>query len=78
MFRLMRTSRAGTPLLAQSSDLVVDKNGSLLVVNAGTPPSVTAYANALTLGSINGNVAASRNLQGGATGLSAAGGNGYK
>jgi hypothetical protein len=55
-------------LLAAPSDLVVDGNGGLLVCNL-TAKSITGYADALTLASINGNVTPTRNVQGAATGL---------
>ena len=55
-------------LLALPSGVVLDKNGGLLVSNEDAA-SVTGYADALNLGAINGNIAADRNLQGGATGL---------
>ncbi len=55
-------------LLAAPSDLVISKNGGLLVSNF-IAPSVTGYADALDLGKINGNVAPSQNLAGGATAL---------
>ena len=58
----------GQTLLAAPSDLVIDKNGGLLVSNF-IAPSVTGYADALNLGSINGNIAPNRNLQGLATAL---------
>ena len=60
----------GQTLLAAPADLVVNKDGALLVANnKSVPRSVTGYASALDLGSINGNIAPTQNLQGGATGL---------
>jgi hypothetical protein len=58
----------GQTLLAAPLDLVINKNGGLLVADQ-VGPSVTGYADALNLGSINGNVAPTQNLQGGATTL---------
>ncbi|NLG41867.1 MAG: hypothetical protein GX547_01365 [Phycisphaerae bacterium] len=55
-------------LLLGPTDLVIDSGGNLLVSNAGTA-SITGYANAVNLGSINGNVAPNRNVQGAATQL---------
>jgi hypothetical protein len=60
----------GQTQLAAPSDLVVDGNGGLLVCNL-TAKSITGYADALNLTSINGNVAPTRNVQGGVTGLAA-------
>jgi hypothetical protein len=60
---------AGTQtLLGGPSDVFVDTAGGLLVTNL-IVPSVTGYAGALNLGSINGNVAPTQNLQGLATAL---------
>jgi hypothetical protein len=55
-------------LLAAPSDLVINSAGGLLVSNL-IAPSVTGYADALNLGSINGNIAPTQNLQGAATTL---------
>jgi hypothetical protein len=54
--------------IAGPIDLVVDGGGGLLVCNLVTQ-AITGYANGLNLADINGNVAPTRNVQGGATGL---------
>ena len=56
----------GQTQLAGPVDNVVDKDGALLVLNANNK-SVTVYANALNLGTVNGNIAPTRNVQGAAT-----------
>jgi hypothetical protein len=56
----------GQTNLGRPADVVIDNDGDLLVVN-NTGNSITAYANALNLGAINGNVAPIRNVQGLAT-----------
>ena len=58
--------------LAQPSGVVLDAAGSLLVANSMVnAASITTYANAVDLSGTSGNVAPSRNVQGGATTLSA-------
>ncbi len=60
----------GQTQLANPSDVVVGKDGSLLVTNVGgVARSVTSYLNASDLAGINGNIAPARNVQGGATTL---------
>ncbi len=56
----------GQTMLAAPADMVIDKNGGLLV-NDFNGKAITAYADALDLGMINGNVAPTRNVQGAAT-----------
>ncbi len=53
-------------LIDRPSDIVLDKDGELLVLNFGAR-SVTTYADAADLSGINGNVAPLRNVQGAAT-----------
>ena len=56
----------GQTLLNKPEDLLIDKNGGLLVLDGGSI-AITGYGNALDLGKINGNIAPARNVQGAAT-----------